>query len=369
MSKPWRTSAAGCVRRRSAMAAPGAGTLGSGLSEPGAVAGDASLNGLEQDDSMTIAAAHLSDTKPRVLVIDDSKDVHRLLKARLRNEQLDLSHAESGAAGLEAVQQEAPAIVLLDLDMPGMDGFEVLRRLKDDAATIHLPVIVLSGLHSSQDKVTAFDLGAVDYITKPFDLTELRVRVRSALRMHGLLQMLAQRAQLDGLTGLWNRAYFDQRWGEEVASCQRHDRPLSLAFFDADHFKSLNDTYGHPAGDQVLIGIAQIFQRVLRQTDIACRYGGEEFAIIMPETEPDEAVKVCERVRDTLENVCWERHPERGVTCSIGLCGSNGSVSVDAAAWLQATDEQLYKAKQGGRNRIAVHQFGGPGKPKLKKAG
>ncbi len=321
-----------------------------------------------QDDSMTIAAAQLSETKPRVLVIDDSKDVHRLLKARLRNEALDLAHAEGGAEGLEAIRTQTPAIVLLDLDMPGMDGFEVLRRLKDDAATIHLPVIVLSGLHSSQDKVTAFDLGAVDYITKPFDLTELRVRVRSALRMHALLQMLAQRAQVDGLTGLWNRAYFDQRWTEEVAACQRHGRALSLALFDADHFKSLNDTYGHPAGDQVLIGISQIFQRVLRQTDVACRYGGEEFAIIMPETEPEEARKVCDRIRATLETVCWERHPERGVTCSIGLCGSTGPVDVDAAAWLHQTDKQLYKSKQGGRNQISVLNLG-PNRPRLAQAG
>jgi len=306
---------------------------------------------------MTINAAQLSDTRPRVLIVDDSPDVHRLLGVRLKSEQLDLEHAESGEAAVDRIREHAPDLVLLDLDMPGMDGFEVLRCIKDDSETVHLPVIVLSGLQSSQDKVTAFDLGAVDYITKPFDLTELRVRVRSALRLHGLLQMLSQRAQLDGLTGLWNRAYFDQRWTEEVAACQRHARPLSLAIIDADHFKSINDTYGHPAGDQVLVGIGQILRRALRQSDVPCRYGGEEFVVIMPETTPEEACVVCERVRQTLEDVQWERHPERTVTCSIGLCGSTGATDTPADVWLQTADELLYQAKQGGRNRVAVREI------------
>ncbi|MEM9064217.1 MAG: diguanylate cyclase [Planctomycetota bacterium] len=305
---------------------------------------------------MTASEAH-NAARPRVLVIDDSVDVHRLLRARLKHEDLDVVSAEGGAEGLEAADNEPPAIVLLDLSMPEVDGFEVLRRLKDNPKLADIPVIVLSGLSSSQDKVTAFDLGAVDYITKPFDLTELRVRVRSALRMSQLMLMLAQKAQIDGLTGLWNRAYLDSRWPQEVAACHRHERPLSLALLDADHFKSINDLYGHPAGDKVLEGIAQAIRSQIRESDVACRYGGEEFAILMPETTTPEAFVVCERIRQHIESITWARHPERTVTISIGLCGASKAPSEDAAAWLECADKLLYASKQNGRNRVTMEEI------------
>lgn len=291
-------------------------------------------------------------TRPLVLVIDDSQDVHRLLRARLRTEELDIASASTGPEGLEAAKSMSPAIVLLDLDMPGMDGFEVLRSLKDDAVCNSIPVIVLSGLQSSQDKVTAFDLGAVDYITKPFDLTELRVRVRAALRLQQLVQMLAQRAQIDGLTGLWNRAFFDRRWSEEVARSVRHGRPLSVAMLDIDHFKSINDTYGHPAGDSVLQGVAKLLQRECRASDIACRYGGEEFALIMPDTTPTDSRNVCDRIRATLEGVSWPKHPERRITVSIGIAGTVGASTMTFENWIEAADKNLYTAKRSGRNRV-----------------
>src|SRR5690606_3179371 len=137
------------------------------------------------------------DTTPVVLLIDDSQFVHRLLDARLRSESISLLGEADGKAGFERAVKEKPALILLDLDMPVMDGFQTLRALKDDPATREIPVIVLSGLNSSQDKVAAFDLGAVDFVTKPFELTELRARVRSSLQMSALLQMLAQKAQID----------------------------------------------------------------------------------------------------------------------------------------------------------------------------
>lgn len=197
---------------------------------------------------MGLEANRHEEAQPVALVIDDSVDVHRLLRARLKPEGLELVQALSGPEGLTLAVSKPPSVVLLDLDMPEMDGFEVLRNLKENPATQHVPVIVLSGLQSPQDKVTAFDLGAVDYVTKPFDLTELRVRVRAALRLSQLLTMLSQRAQIDGLTGLWNRAHFDKRWPDEVSGCVRHGRALSMAILDMDHFKSVNDTYGHRPG-------------------------------------------------------------------------------------------------------------------------
>lgn len=310
-----------------------------------------------------------TSANPSVLVIDDSMDVHRLLKARLRNEELDLIAASSGAEGLRLAAERSPTMILLDLDMPGMDGFEVLRVLKETPATQDTPVIVLSGLQGSQDKVTAFDLGAVDYVTKPFDLTELRVRVRSALKMHRLLRLLAERAQVDGLTGLWNRAHFDKRWADEVAGATRHRRPLSLAMFDADHFKSVNDTFGHPAGDTVLQSIARIILGACRQSDIACRYGGEEFALIMPDTAPDDGLAVCERIRETIAATAWPRHPDRRVTVSAGLAGAVSPGVIAPAAWLDAADQGLYQAKKSGRNRVVMTIVTDSGTMALGRAG
>jgi diguanylate cyclase (GGDEF)-like protein len=295
---------------------------------------------------------------PLVLVIDDSVDVHRLLKARLRSEHLELQCESTGSSGLQAAVECKPAIILLDLDMPGMDGFEVLRTLKDGPETMRIPVIVLSGLQSPHDKVTAFDLGAVDYITKPFDLTELRVRVRSALRLHLLLEMLNQKAQVDGLTGLWNRAYFDERWTDEVGRLDRRgEGELSLAMIDLDHFKSINDTFGHPAGDAVLEATAKILQRECRKSDSPCRYGGEEFALIMPDTGPEQAVALCNRIREAIQEVVWPRHPERRVTGSVGVAGSGAGALKSPSEWIEVADKTLYAAKTGGRNRVHVYDL------------
>ena len=308
---------------------------------------------MEVSTPTTAATSDAHDEKtPVALLIDDSPDVHRLLAMRLRSEGIDVVSATSGAEGLTMAQESPPSVVLLDIDMPGMDGFEVLRTLTDTDTTHHIPVIMLSGMHSSHDKVTAFDLGAADFITKPFDVTELRVRVRSALRVSQLLQMLAQRAQIDGLTGLYNRTHFDSRWEEQVAACARHGRPVSLAMFDLDHFKSVNDTYGHPAGDAAIQGLAKLLVRECRQSDIACRYGGEEFVLILPETGPKDAEGLCERIRTTLAEIAWPKHPERKITCSIGIVGSDGPCATPAASWIEAADRNLYRAKKEGRNRV-----------------
>ena len=294
-----------------------------------------------------------------VLLIDDCYDVYRLLRARLRSESIDLIGVTSGAEGLQSALDIKPSIILLDLDMPEMDGFEVLRHLKGDPRTLGIPVIVLSGIQSPHDQVTAFDLGAVDYITKPFELTELRIRVRSALRLFSLMRMLEQKAQIDGLTGLWNRAHFEERWEHEIERSRRHGNPTSLAILDLDHFKTINDTYGHPAGDSVIQGLSKIIQRQARGSDICCRYGGEEFAIIMPETSPEDARVLCERIRVELENTSWARHPKRTVTLSCGIAGVAEGETPDKSAWLEAADKALYASKEGGRNRITVTDLAG----------
>ncbi|MCC6227951.1 MAG: diguanylate cyclase [Phycisphaerales bacterium] len=318
---------------------------------------------------MTLDTSNPTIARPIVLIVDDSPDVHRLLKARLRVEDLDVLSAEDGPAGIEIARQAHPSLILLDLDMPVMDGYEVLRTLKEDQSTMNIPVIILSGLQNAQDKVTAFDLGAIDYVTKPFDIAELKVRVRSALRMQQLIQMLSQRAQIDGLSGLWNRRYFDTRWTEEVSRGARHGRALSVAILDLDHFKSINDTYGHPAGDAAIQGMAKILQAACRQSDVACRYGGEEFVLIMTDTAPKDALVLCERIRASLEGTIWPMHPDRRVTISIGVAGSAGACDATPDAWLHTADQNLYTAKKSGRNRIVCSELPTNTTGKLRAAG
>lgn len=310
------------------------------------------------------------DAKPTVLLIDDSIVVHRLLMARLKHENFVLLTSLSGKDAIRKIQVAPPSVVLLDLEMPEMDGFEVLRALKENAVTLNIPVIVLSGRADSEDKVTAFDLGAADYVTKPCDLAELRARLRAALRLDRLLKLLADRAEVDGLTGLGNRAAFNKRWAEKVSEFQRYKTPLSIAMVDADHFKRINDTYGHPAGDEVLQGVAQMLQNESRAADVVCRYGGEEFAVIMPGTGPREAAAVAERIRASIGAVSWPRHPESPVTVSIGLAGTDTSApGVTAEQWLELADRNLYTAKHQGRNRVVATDLSSVTGQGLAKAG
>lgn len=263
---------------------------------------------------------------------------------------------------IELAREQRPSTILLDLDMPEMDGFEILRTLKNDPATQSIPVIILSGLHGSEDKVTAFDLGAADYVTKPFDLAELRARLRASLRLDHLLRLLADRADVDGLTGLGNRAQFDKRWAEKFSESRRYGHPLSLAMIDVDFFKRINDTWGHPAGDEVLQTVAQLLQQECRTTDVLCRYGGEEFALIMASTGPRDAMVVAERMRQVLENHSWERHPGQAITVSIGLAGTDGQgCNVSGEKWLEQADRNLYAAKKAGRNRVIAADLASAG--------
>lgn len=296
----------------------------------------------------------LNDQQPTVLLIDDSVEILRLLQVRLRSEDVNLITATNGMDGMRIAAERKPSLILLDLEMPVMDGFEVLRALKDDSRTVNIPVIVISGSDDTVDKVSGFEFGAIDYVCKPFNLPELRARMRSALRIQQLMSMLEHRAQIDGLTGLWNRAYFDKRLEEEISSHMRTGRPFTLVLCDLDNFKGLNDTHGHPAGDAVLQGFANQLAASLRKQDIACRYGGEEFALLLRETHAEQASALMERIRHGLESTRWPRHPERRVTASFGICDEPAGDPSLPTSWLESADKALYEAKRLGRNRIIV---------------
>lgn len=289
----------------------------------------------------------------QILAIDDSADIHELLAVRLRPEGVTLHQALDAQEGLNKAIELQPDLILLDLDLPGVTGFEVCRQLKADPRTAALQVIFLTGTCEVDSKVRGFDMGAIDYVTKPFDAAELRARVRSALRTKRLQDLLANRAQIDGLTGIYNRAHFNTRLHEVVQMCIRHARPFSLVMADLDHFKKVNDTYGHPVGDTVLQVFAEVLSQVSRTSDHVCRYGGEEFALILPDSRAAEAMFVIERAQRKLSELDLRQHngPLK-ITASWGLTDSTLAQIEELvpALLLKRADAALYEAKRAGRN-------------------
>lgn len=294
----------------------------------------------------------MESTFPRLLAIDDSELIHRLLRARLQNERFAMHFAFGGKEGLQMTRSLKPDVVLLDLDMPDMGGFEVLSELKSHAETQDISVIMVSASSEVENRVRALDLGATDFISKPFDIVELKARLRSAMRVQHLIKILAQKAQIDGLSGLWNHTYFEKRLAEEMAEAVRHSRPLSLIVADIDSFKKTNDQFGHLFGDLVIERFAAILSGG-RMSDISCRYGGEEFVVILPQTTAAEAIEVAERYRAQLAQLTWSDHPGLVVSASFGVCDLE---SLDTPKtpenFFSTADRAMYRAKEMGRNRV-----------------
>jgi diguanylate cyclase (GGDEF)-like protein len=294
-----------------------------------------------------------------VLAIDDAPEVHALLAARLRPEGVLLLSAHGWEQGRELAMTKAPDLILLDVEMPGYNGLDLCRLLKSDPRTAPIPVIFLTGASDVSTKVHGFDLGAVDYVTKPFHPAELRARVRSALRTKRYQDLLAARAQVDALTGLRNRGYFEEFLEAAVRSAHVESRSCSIVLIDLDHFKQLNDRYGHPFGDLVLQRVGEVVNASVRVGEAACRYGGEEMALILPNTATAEAVVVAGRLRAALGSLELAPRGERVVvTASFGVVETGevarGGQGATAAAVVAAADAALYRAKHTGRDRVCT---------------
>lgn len=289
---------------------------------------------------------------PKMLVIDDSELIHRMIRVRLQNENMEIHSARSFSKGIGLARRIDPDVILMDIELgmdETMDGFEALAELKSDAETRDAPVIFISASTETMDRVRALELGAIDFVCKPFEVVELKARVRSALRVRSMVRVLSKKARIDGLTGLWNRSYFDSRMQDEIAAAARHGRPLSLVICDLDHFKQLNDRHGHPFGDEVLERFAQLLGAG-RPSDVCCRYGGEEFGVILPDTDQNQAMQAAERIRASIELERWPLNPELRVTASFGVVQYH--VDLDAPGMVELADKALYQAKELGRNRV-----------------
>ncbi len=291
-----------------------------------------------------------------VLAIDDSPEIHQLLEFRLKNLDVELAHADCGVDGFDQALAVNPDLILLDVMMPDASGFDICRKLKTTTQTRNIPVIFLTGASDVDQKVLGFDVGAVDYIQKPFDSVELNTRVRAALRTKRFQDRLAQSAMIDGLTGLWNRAHFDQRIHEEVAAALRYDRPMSLIMMDVDKFKNLNDNHGHLFGDEVLQVVGDVLQDSVRTSDWPCRYGGEEFGLILRETDLDGAIILAERIRKEIGSLQLHNKAQLvPVTSSFGVVSSTlcmNPCDLSSKWMIGSADRALYAAKEGGRNCV-----------------
>jgi len=289
-----------------------------------------------------------------ILVIDDSEDIHKLLDARLREEGVLLHHALGYQEGLLMARELHPDLVLLDVDMPDGTGFEACLTLKNDPATASLAIIFVTAASDAIDKVRGFDIGAVDYVTKPFDAAELKARVRAALRTKRYQDLLAARSNVDALTGLWNRGYFDERLKAELAANRRYHRKVSLIMLDVDEFKKINDGHGHPFGDRVLECVGELLLLACRTTDAACRYGGDEFAIILTETPLPNSSLLAERLCSQVAAMALRVGGHQVlITASLGVTDTEVLDGLPTPeALLRAADDALYEAKRCGRNCV-----------------
>lgn len=293
-----------------------------------------------------------------VLLIDDSPALHRLVEARLQGEAVTLHVAGDGLTGIEMARDLRPDLILLDVEMPAPDGFEVCRRLKLDPALLNIPVIFLTGSAGTRDKVIGLELGAVDYITKPFDPAELRARVRLALRVKHLSDLLATKARVDSVTGLWNQDFFDSRLEAEVSLMRRSGGPVSAILLDIDRFRKLNADHGPWLGDRVLLKITSLVSATMRREDVLCRVfgaGGAELGIICPATAPASAEVLARRLRDIIAAERFQMHNTGfNVSVSFGIAGANrvprSGLSADGIR--NAARRSLETAKRSGLGQI-----------------
>lgn len=299
---------------------------------------------------------------PSILVVDDTPANLTLLAKILTESGYAVRVAPNGKLALQSACAQPPDLALLDIRMSEMDGYTVCKALKSNPQTADIPVIFLSALTSSQDKLLCFEAGAVDYIAKPFDAPEVLARVATHLRLHALQaeleyknaallaanEALEQLATTDPLTGLLNRRALQQKAAISLSCTKRYGTPYSVILFDLDHFKSINDKMGHDAGDTVLKAVSQRVLGALRDSDTLARWGGEEFLVLATQSGPEETCQVAERLRQLLAD---EPVASVGrISASFGVAGNHDGATLEQI--IQKADTAMYAAKQQGRNRV-----------------
>lgn len=307
----------------------------------------------------------------KILLVDDSKTIRVIIERFVVEWGHEVIHSDSGLQALEYIPHHPVDLVIMDVEMPGMDGFETTRRIRALPHIDWFPIIFLSAKIDDASYIRAIDSGGDAYLVKPINPVHLRMMIVSMERIYTVrvqLQKMQRELQLanqelqrlslhDGLTGLANRRYFDQMLEKEYCRAKREHSPLSLIICDVDYFKRYNDSYGHAAGDRCLCQVAQAIRTtVQRPGDLPCRYGGEEFTVILPQTDLAGVQVLAEKIRDA---VWWLNLPHQAsevaprVTLSLGAATYTGQYATPDAL-LKAADDALYRAKAQGRNRYLI---------------
>ena len=317
-----------------------------------------------------------NDPLATIMVVDDNQMNLLLLDRILRSSCYDVVLISESAKVISTCEANPPDMIILDISMPKMDGHEVCESLKSNEGLREIPVIFISALDTTDDKVKALGAGGVDYITKPFQDDEVLARIGIHLKLRNLQKQLAEQnvvlkkevnrrmkaekelfvqATTDPLTNIFNRRHFFEVAAKELSIPKRVDQPFSVIMIDIDHFKKFNDTYGHCIGDQVLIHFAEICQKNLREYDLLARYGGEEFVILLPKTDKQQAQVIAERLRTQVAdtNMTIENNAV-SITISLGVCSTSGDSPIDLTDIVEKADEALYRSKQSGRNRVSL---------------
>ena len=294
-----------------------------------------------------------------ILIVDDTVENLDILAEILQD--YDVIDAINGKMALEIVHEEKVDLILLDIMMPEMDGYEVCQRLKSDPVSKDIPIIFLTAKTDEASIEKAYDVGGGDYVTKPFLPKELLSRVKKELQIQQMMQELKRLAATDPLTRLYNRRHFDENTQPLYQLARREGKPLSLIMLDIDKFKSINDNYGHYIGDQVIIHLAETIKQNQRKSDLSARFGGEEFVMLLPNTDLQGANVLAEKLRKNVQDAVLEisRRQILQYTISLGVAEINVSRGESIVEGIKKADVALYEAKEGGRNQTAIYTSSG----------
>jgi diguanylate cyclase (GGDEF)-like protein len=299
-------------------------------------------------------------TKQHILLVDDVPKNLQVLGTALKSEDFTIAFATNGKNAIEYVQKKQPDLILLDIMMPEMDGYEVCKRIKEDTKTMHIPIIFITAMSDAEDEYRGFELGGADYITKPFNTKLVRARVESQLRLKRKTDLLEKLSSIDGLTEIPNRRQFDETLANEWARARRAQSNISLILIDIDFFKQYNDHYGHAAGDKCLQKVAKTLNHsIKRPADFVARYGGEEFVVILPEIDHNSALIMANKLNESivqLELPHEASQVSQYVTISLGIATTIPQDDQRHESLLETSDKYLYEAKSSGRNQVkGVH--------------
>ena len=293
--------------------------------------------------------------QPLVLIVDDTVKNLQVLGTILKAENYKIAVATNGNQAILTANEIKPDLILLDVMMPELDGFETCKKLKSLSETKDIPVIFLTAKVETEDIIEGFKAGAVDYITKPFNSYELKARVKTHVELKISKDLLEQKNAIlkklsitDGLTGLFNHRYTMDALSRLIEENNRYKQPLSISMLDIDNFKKANDEYGHLFGDEVLVKISNSIEGCIRKTDMVGRYGGEEFLVLFAHINLKGAVESVERIIKSVENLKWEKKNFK-ITISAGVCEKKDE---DITTLIKKADDLLYAAKKKGKNRV-----------------